>query len=116
MEDRIGITQLRHQTCGYLYRVAAGETIGIIRRGKLVAWIGSIPSGHNEQRIAARATHAATRNIGVPIPLSQLRSQAGRCFDRVAAGQTFVVIHRGELLARIVSAQQSPETVLAPTG
>ena len=37
MRETIGLGQLRSNACTYLERVAAGETIDVVRRGKLVA-------------------------------------------------------------------------------
>lgn len=90
----IGLGQLRSDACTYLGRVAAGETLEVVRRGKLVARIVSV----GDVRVAPDA-----RWVG----LDELRMRAGRCFDRVAAGQTIEVLRGGKLVARIVSAVSS---------
>jgi antitoxin (DNA-binding transcriptional repressor) of toxin-antitoxin stability system len=41
------------------------------------------------------------------VGLNELRKRAGRCFDRVAAGETIHVVRGGRLLAQIVSAGDS---------
>ncbi len=101
MPEVIGLGQLRSNACAYLERVAAGETFDIVRRGKLVAQI--VPVG--DWRVApipARTVKAA--DAGGWVGLDELRTRAGRCFDRVAAGETIYVVRGGKLLARIVSA------------
>ena len=45
MREVIGLGQLRSDACTYLERVAAGETIDVVRRGKLVAQIVSVGNG-----------------------------------------------------------------------
>ncbi|OIN80625.1 type II toxin-antitoxin system Phd/YefM family antitoxin [Mycobacterium malmoense] len=99
----IGLGQLRSHTLTYLERVAAGETIDVIRRGKLVARILSV----GDWRVApipARSVRVAAQEAGGWVGLDELRTRAGRCFDRVAAGETIDVVRGGRLLARIVSA------------
>ncbi|BBX48101.1 hypothetical protein GCM10009641_08550 [Mycobacterium cookii] len=94
MREVIGLGQLRSHACGYLDRVGAGETIDVVRRGKLVARVAPIPER------SMKATAAGGWVVG----LDELRTRAGRCFDRVAAGETIDVVRRGELVARIESA------------
>jgi antitoxin (DNA-binding transcriptional repressor) of toxin-antitoxin stability system len=89
MREVIGLGQLRSNACNYLERVVAGETLDVIRRGKLVARIVSV---------------GVRPDAGGRVGLDELRKRAGRCFDRVAAGQTIEVIRGGEPVARIVSA------------
>lgn len=103
MPEAIGLGQLRSDACTYLERVAAGEAIDIVRRGKLVARI--LPVG--DWRVApipARSVKLATPDRGGWVSLDELRTRAGRCFDRVAAGETLSVVRGGRLLAQIVSA------------
>jgi antitoxin (DNA-binding transcriptional repressor) of toxin-antitoxin stability system len=105
----IGLGQLRSNACTYLDRVAAGETIDVVRRGSLVARI--VPVG--DWRVApipARTVKAAAPGAGGWVGLDELRTRAGRCFDRVAAGETIYVVRGGRLLARIVSAGDSRMT------
>jgi antitoxin (DNA-binding transcriptional repressor) of toxin-antitoxin stability system len=40
---------------------------------------------------------------GSRVGLEELRTRAGRCFDRVAAGETIEVVWGGRLVARLVS-------------
>jgi antitoxin (DNA-binding transcriptional repressor) of toxin-antitoxin stability system len=87
----IGLGQLRSGTCTYLGRVAAGETLDVVRRGKLVA------------RIVSAGDVRMVPDAGW-VGLDELRTRAGRCFDRVTAGQTIEVLRSGQLVARIVSA------------
>jgi antitoxin (DNA-binding transcriptional repressor) of toxin-antitoxin stability system len=98
MPEVIGLGQLRSNACGYLGRVAAGETIDVVRRGKMVARI--VPAG--DSRMTPVPADADRR-----IELDELRQRAGRYFDRVAAGQTIEVIRGGKLVARIVSAARN---------
>lgn len=108
MPEVIGLGQLRSNACGYFERVAAGETIDVVRRGKLVAQIVSV----GDWRVApipARSVKAAP-DAGGWVGLDELRTRAGRCFDRVAAGETIYVVRGGKLLARIVSAGDSRMT------
>ncbi|OBI57027.1 type II toxin-antitoxin system Phd/YefM family antitoxin [Mycobacterium sp. E787] len=103
MREVIGLGQLRSDACAYLERVAAGETIDVVRRGKLVARIVSV----GDWRVApipARSVNDAAPVPGAWVGLDELRTRAGRCFDRVAAGETIDVVRGGRLLARIVSA------------
>jgi antitoxin (DNA-binding transcriptional repressor) of toxin-antitoxin stability system len=106
MGEVIGLGQLRSDACTYLERVAAGETIDVVRRGKVVARIVSV----GDWRVApipARSVKGAASDAGGWVGLDELRTRAGRCFDRVAAGETVYVVRGGRLLARIVSAGES---------
>src|ERR1700758_5141258 len=106
MREVIGLGQLRSNACSYLERVAAGETIDVIRRGKLVARI--VPVGDwRGAPIPARSVKVPASDAGGWVGLDELRTRAGRCFDRVAAGETVYVVRGGRLLARIVSAGDS---------
>jgi antitoxin (DNA-binding transcriptional repressor) of toxin-antitoxin stability system len=107
MGDVIGLGQLRSDALTYLERVAAGETIDVIRRGKLVGRIVSV----GDWRVAPIPAFSATNTAacaGTWVGLNELRTAAGRCFDRVAAGETIQVVRGGRLLAQIVSAGNSP--------
>ncbi len=101
MREVIGLGQLRSNACGYLERVAAGETLDVVRRGKLVAQILSV----GDWRVAPiPARSIKLTEEGGWVRLDELRTRAGRCFDRVAAGETIYVVRDGRLLARIVPA------------
>ncbi|SPM26616.1 type II toxin-antitoxin system Phd/YefM family antitoxin [Mycobacterium terramassiliense] len=109
MPEVIGLGQLRSDACAYLERVVAGEAIDVVRRGKLVARI--VPVG--DWRVApipARSIKSSAPETGGWVGLEELRTRAGRCFDRVAAGETIYVVRGGKLLARIVSAGAPPLT------
>lgn len=108
MRETIGLGQLRSDACTYLERVAAGQTIDVVRRGRLVARIVSVGDCKAAPIIPARSTEG-----GAWVGLGELRTRAGRCFDRVAAGETISVIRGDRLLARIVSAGYA-ETAPAP--
>ncbi|HTY34436.1 hypothetical protein [Mycobacterium sp.] len=115
MREVIGLGQLRSDACAYLERVAAGETIDVVRRGKLVAQIVSV----GDWRVApipARSVNDAAPVAGGWVGLDELRTRAGRCFDRVAAGETINVVRGGRLLARIVSAGDPGTTRRAADG
>ncbi|ORV85944.1 hypothetical protein AWC11_18755 [Mycobacterium interjectum] len=103
MPEAIGLGQLRSDACAYLERVAAGEAIDVVRRGKLVARM--VPVGDwRVTPIPARPATTSAPQTGGWVGLEELRTRAGRCFDRVAAGETVYVVRGGKLLARIVSA------------
>src|SRR5260370_881574 len=106
MGEVIGPGQLRSPTLTYLKRIAAGETIDVIRRGKLVARIVPV-ADWRVAPIPARSVTDAAADTGAWVGLDELRTRAGRCFDRVAAGETLQVIRGGKLLAQIVSAGDS---------
>jgi antitoxin (DNA-binding transcriptional repressor) of toxin-antitoxin stability system len=109
MREVIGLGQLRSNACGYLERVAAGKTFDVVRRGKLVGQIVSV----GDWRVApipARSVKVAGADAGGWVELDELRKRAGRCFDRVAAGETLCVVRGGRLLARIVAAGDSRMT------
>ncbi len=113
MPEVIGLGQLRSHACAYLERVAAGEEIDVVRRGRLAARI--LPVG--DWRVApipARTVKAA--DAGGWVGLDELRTRAGRCFDRVAAGETIYVVREGRLLARIVPAGDARTRVPAHAG
>jgi antitoxin (DNA-binding transcriptional repressor) of toxin-antitoxin stability system len=106
MREVIGLGQLRSDACAYLERVAAGEAFDVVRRGKLVAQILSV----GDCRVApipARSAKASAPDAGGWVGLDELRTRAGRCFDRVAAGETLYVVRGGKLLARIVGVGDS---------
>ncbi|OBH43588.1 type II toxin-antitoxin system Phd/YefM family antitoxin [Mycobacterium mantenii] len=105
--EAIGLGQLRSNACAYLERVGAGEAFDVIRRGRLVARIVSV-GDWRAAPIPARSDEA-----GGWVGLDELRTRAGRCFDRVAAGETISVVRGGRLLARIVSAGDA-KTAPAP--
>ena len=106
MPEVIGLGQLRSDACTYLGRVAAGETIDVVRHGKLVARIASV----GDMRVApmpARSVKDVAPDAGGWVGLDELRTRAGRCFDRVAAGETIYVVRGGKMIARIVSISDS---------
>lgn len=90
-------------------RVAAGETIWVVWRGRLVAKIVSAVSDRHPA--TALTDRVGAGCAGVPVQLDQLRRQAERYFDRVVDGETIEVVRRGKLVARIVSAAASPRDV-----
>ena len=98
MREVIGLGQLRSNACTYIERVAAGETIYVVRGGRLLARIVSA----GDLRMAPVPADARGQ-----IELDELRKRAGRYFDRVAAGQTIEVVRGGKLVARIVSAARN---------
>lgn len=97
----IGIGQLRSHTLTYLGRVRAGETLDIVRRGKRAARI--VPAGDRRVvPIPARYATPHAEPAGGWVGLDELRTRAGQCLDRVAAGETINVVRAGRLLALIV--------------
>lgn len=110
MPEVIGLGQLRSDACTYLERVAGGEALDVVRRGKLVARIEPV----GDWRVApipARSVDAAEPGW---VGLDELRTRAGRCFDRVAAGETLYVVRGGRILARIVAAGELAGPAGAP--
>ncbi|BBY20213.1 type II toxin-antitoxin system Phd/YefM family antitoxin [Mycobacterium stomatepiae] len=108
MRKVIGLGQLRSHACTYLERVALGETIEVVRRGKLVARI--VPVGdYRVAPIPARSV-ALTSDASGWVGLDELRTRAGRCLDQVVAGETICVVRGGRLLAHIVPAGDSVTT------
>ncbi|MEE6179779.1 type II toxin-antitoxin system Phd/YefM family antitoxin [Mycobacterium sp. 050134] len=105
MPEAIGLGQLRSHACAYLERVATGETLDVVRRGKLVARI--VPVGAWRVAPVPARTVKAAADPGSWVGLDELRTRAGRCFDRVAAGETIYVVRGGRFLAKIVSAGDS---------
>ena len=108
MPEVIGLGQLRSDTCTYLERVVAGEILDIVRRGKLVARIMPV-ADWRVAPIPARSVNATEPDSGW-VGLDELRTRAGRCFDRVAAGETLYVVRGGRILARIVAAGEAATT------
>ncbi len=106
MPEVIGLGQLRSDACTYLGRVVTGETFNVVRRGKLVAQIQSVGDGRPAP-IPARSVQDPAPDAGGWVGLDELRTRAGRCFDRVAAGETIYVVRGAKLVARIVSATDS---------
>jgi antitoxin (DNA-binding transcriptional repressor) of toxin-antitoxin stability system len=94
----VGLDELRTRAGRCFDRVAAGETIYVVRGGRLLARIVSV----GDSRMTPIPADAGRR-----IELDELRKRAGRYFDRVAAGQTIEVIRGGKLVARIVSATRN---------
>ena len=98
----ICLGQLQSYASGYFDRVAAGETIDIIRRGKLVAHIvPNLRDQPDRRRVSRNAEPWMIR-------LSELRKHAARYLDCVAEGETIGIIRDGELVARLVSAVAAP--------
>ncbi len=93
----ICLGQLRAAPGGYFDRVAAGESIDIVRRGKLVARLVPAIAGRYER-------HLVSPVAGPWILLSHLRKQPARYLDRVAAGETLGIVRDGKLVARLVAA------------
>jgi antitoxin (DNA-binding transcriptional repressor) of toxin-antitoxin stability system len=106
MAVRICLGQLKSYASGYLERVSAGETLEIVRRGRLVAFMVPpfVEPPSDVERIGAADPPAPNAKI----PLSQLRRNAAPYFDRVAAGNVIDVVRHGSLIARIVAATSLP--------
>ncbi len=107
MGELIGLGQLRSNACGYVERVLAGETIEVVRRGRLVARI--VSAAGDRSAPTALPDLVAVNGAGGRIGLDALRTRAARYFDRVEAGETICIVWRGRLVARIVSATRDPE-------
>jgi antitoxin (DNA-binding transcriptional repressor) of toxin-antitoxin stability system len=110
MAVRICLGQLKSYARGYLERVSTGDTLEIVRRGRLVAFIlPASPSSH-EPPNGTDSVGSADLAPDANIPLSHLRENAAPYFDRVAAGEIIGVVRRGMLVARIVAAASTPTT------
>jgi antitoxin (DNA-binding transcriptional repressor) of toxin-antitoxin stability system len=106
MAVQICLGQLKRYACGYLERVSAGETLEIVRRGRLVAFV--VPPFNEPPTVGDRIGAADPPAPNAKIPLSQLRRNAAPYFDRVAAGNNIDVVRHGSLVARIVAATSIP--------
>ncbi len=104
---RVGLGELRTRAGRCFDRVAAGETIWVVWRGKMVAKIASVACDTGAPATLPDRVGAGAR---LPVQLDQLRSRAGRYFDRVAEGETIEVVRRGKLVGRIVSAAAEPRS------
>lgn len=109
MATTIGLGQLRNHACGYVEKVMAGETIDVVRRGNLVAKIVSIPSNPSMWSSTGLPTAAAAHHSGNRVGLAELRTRAGRLFDRVANGEIIEIAWRERVVARIVSVANHPK-------
>jgi prevent-host-death family protein len=106
MREVIGVGQLRSHALGYLDRVGSGETIEVVRHGKLVARIVSVGDWRSAP-ILERSIKAVAPGVGGWVGLDELRTRAGRCFDRVAGGETIEIVRGGRLVARIEAAAKN---------
>ncbi|WP_156426630.1 hypothetical protein [Mycobacterium sp. IS-3022] len=106
VKSPIGLGQLRGHTCGYLERVVTGETIEVIRRGKVVALIQPAAGGARGCPVLG-SVDVAVRGVGHRIRLDDLRRRAGQCFDRVAAGEKVEVVWNGRVVAQLVAHKDS---------
>jgi antitoxin (DNA-binding transcriptional repressor) of toxin-antitoxin stability system len=95
MRHRIGIGQLRSDTLRYVHSAATGDTIEVLRRGRLVAELHE-PTGAPP---AVGGRVYCDRVIAVDVSL--IRSRAGHYFDRVAAGEVLEIMHHGQAIGRI---------------
>lgn len=83
----IGIGQLRSDTCHYIERAAAGEVFDIVWRRRPVAQLSAYDQSGGRYTLAA--------------PLDVLRTRASRLMDRVSAGETITIEHRGDVVATL---------------
>jgi antitoxin (DNA-binding transcriptional repressor) of toxin-antitoxin stability system len=104
MGAQICLGQLRSDTCGFIDRVSAGETLEIIRRGKLVALIVPDLSFPHQPPNGDERIDVEDRGPDANILLTHLRKNAATYFDRVAAGEIIGIVHHGRLIARILAA------------
>jgi antitoxin (DNA-binding transcriptional repressor) of toxin-antitoxin stability system len=101
MQHRIGIGQLRSDTLRYMQRVATGDTIEVLRRGRVVAELHA-PTGAPPV-VGDAAERACCDRVMIAVDVGLFRSQAGRYFDRVAAGEVLEIMHHGHAIGRICS-------------
>ena len=91
----VGLNELRKRAGRCFDRVAAGETIHVVRGGRLLAQIVSA----GDSTVASNPADPAG-----PIELDELRARTGRYLDRAAAGDEIEIVRGGRVVARIVSA------------
>jgi antitoxin (DNA-binding transcriptional repressor) of toxin-antitoxin stability system len=99
---RICLGQLKTYARGYLERISAGETLEIVRRGRLVAFM--VPAYPSLCEPLKDIDRAADLSPDAYIALSHLRKNAAPYFDRAEAGEIIGVLRHGRLVARIVAA------------
>lgn len=95
----INVSQLKSDPQEYLRRVAAGETLNIVRRRRIVARIQ--PAGNTKPHCPV-STESAKDNCE-NISAELLGSYARRCIDRVTAGATIDVRRFGKSIAQITA-------------
>jgi antitoxin (DNA-binding transcriptional repressor) of toxin-antitoxin stability system len=95
----LGVDELRTRAGRWLDRVAAGETINVVRAGRLLAQI--VPAG---------GCSAAPLLTQEEIGLGEFRARAGRYVDRVMAGETLRVIRRGRVVQILSPGADPPRT------
>ncbi|BBZ77830.1 hypothetical protein MANY_31670 [Mycolicibacterium anyangense] len=100
MIETIGVGQLRADTCRYLQRVAGGDTLQVIRRGRVALRIEPV----SHQQVTSQRQQEMSGTQVIAVQLSHLRSQASRYLDQAGSGCTMHVYHRGQRLAQIRSA------------
>lgn len=106
MSASIGLGQLRSHAIGYVERVLSGEVFEVVRQGRRVARIESVTDDLTTRH---HRTDKRTMTVGGGrINLEDLRIRAGRCFDRVADGETLWVIWHDNPVAKIVSIAELP--------
>ncbi len=89
----IGIGQFRSALLHYLHIVAGGRSVRVVRRGRVVARMHSLPTPGSG--VDSRSTRL------LAVDLTTLRSSAGGYFDQVAVGVVVDVVHNGRRVARI---------------
>jgi antitoxin (DNA-binding transcriptional repressor) of toxin-antitoxin stability system len=89
----IGTTQLRADTSRYLTQLGPRDVLRVLRRGRACAVI----SASRDDSVTA----ADPRQPVIRLPLTFLRSHAGRVLDRVSSGVLVEVIHNGSSVAWI---------------
>ncbi|QLL05204.1 type II toxin-antitoxin system prevent-host-death family antitoxin [Mycobacterium vicinigordonae] len=90
----VRLAELRTRAGQCFDRVAGGETLYVVRGGKILAQIK--PAGDAPQQ-------PVPADAGGRVALHELRSRPGRYLDQVAAGQSIEVSRGGKVVARIVS-------------
>jgi antitoxin (DNA-binding transcriptional repressor) of toxin-antitoxin stability system len=108
MAVTVGLGQLRNHACAYFERVMAGETLYVVRRGKLVARIVTTAGDPKTCSSAGLPFAAVTQHSGNRVGLPEVRTRAGRLIDRVADGEIIEVAWRQRVVARMVSIDQNP--------
>jgi antitoxin (DNA-binding transcriptional repressor) of toxin-antitoxin stability system len=99
VEQRIGTGQLRRATCHYIELAAAGETVGLLRRGRLIAELKPVDGQQHFTTSEGLPSAHGAEVAGVD--LRALRARASHYLDQVVAGETLEVIRDGQRLARI---------------
>jgi antitoxin (DNA-binding transcriptional repressor) of toxin-antitoxin stability system len=87
----VGVGELRSDTVGLIRRVAAGVTVLVMRRGRVIARFESVQPDRDSP---------TTPMVDV-VSVTELRGRAGWWVDRAARGRILKIVQHGELVAHL---------------